>query len=1033
MSEVIRFERQFIDLMLQFVDLRGAARAGGVRDRALANPPTAAQRPHQQHCEDSLRFSNIFCSLRSYECVKPMYARAYPNAYFDDVMMPGASEWEHKWKLGGGLLSFVVDRSHFTAENMQCYVQPRVPRSIVSLPGTVATDAAARRDRRANVQATLRRRMRSVSALFEDGEEEENAGANVAEMDEDGEEEDSGDEEADMDLDLDIPNSSASSSCKVRFDPWGFYSHMRAQYAEQGSSTAPSALTLAGGFVRLRRTLLRASLRDVGERSARRSLQDVELASLLNNLMLALLTAKMPLPDALRRMLAPFWNTVERGERAARADSASLRHPALPYGYTPKLSISMQYVARLWSFLDTGVKIASLHHFGVVLHIAMCTTICLPYEERRMHLIASGNAATGKSYLMQAVPLITIPSCMVLNINRLTAASAFPSNRDNNEQNSCYLAYLFHETPPALLGLASTHGGRGQQDISDMTAQFKQMLSGEDMGCRRLEQSGGNVADSWEQSLIKRFPQRYDIPLREQALACERELHTQSVDDDDDEHVGKDEEAEEQEGRRVIRIPTDVATRLAEYEMDVRSRHMIYFTLYSVSCRVGVLQGPEMTDFNSRTQKFRSIMENLGYCNDNLLRRLQDARNFAYTLTSHAAVYHVMSSDRSPYVDESNFSMAMLADIDRTAICGAATSIYAFTAIVQSMLNEPVQHVIRFVRSLTAAVGYDPHHPRRVAIGGGGDGDGGGGELDERYSLIPGTRRWERNLSGDAMVDVLAVSFAKDTAGYYEDPNVCRSLGIEPMSEHYLKSVVLGMLDLTHRDERREGEMYKLLRVIESPEESTPMLRCFGLYIASDKVTGEADAFRDDGELTRVAWRCVDDTTRCQRILISDPARRVATDNTTTISLPQYPAHLDVPQHASECAVYAAESEGEDVSERRASRAAVDRRAEPRRVVNGVVDPNLEARHDVGCTCFRSAWRGRSPPRPAEDVGFKRRMAHYHLDPADVTNVRRYHPTLCDKVADGEIAEDYPASFTVEHAHVEQHPGRGWQHAPMDR
>eukprot|EP00854_Cymbomonas_tetramitiformis_P033069 gene33069-42271_t len=302
----------------------------------------------------------------------------------------------------------------------------------------------------------------------------------------------------------------------------------------------------------------------------------------------------------------------------------------------------------------------------------MCTTICLPYEERRMHLIASGNAATGKSYLMQAVPLITIPSCMVLNINRLTAASAFPSNRDNNEQNSCYLAYLFHETPPALLGLASTHGGRGQQDISDMTAQFKQMLSGEDMGCRRLEQSGGkdndrgpfelrdiatvnkmvmilcmnqspncirdralasrcsafqirpihrgfhgNVADSWEQSLIKRFPQRYDIPLREQALACERELHTQSVDDDDDEHVGKDEEAEEQEGRRVIRIPTDVATRIAEYEMDVRSRHMIYFTLYSVSCRVGVLQGPEMADFYSRTQKFRSIMENLGYCNDN--------------------------------------------------------------------------------------------------------------------------------------------------------------------------------------------------------------------------------------------------------------------------------------------------------------------------------------------------------------------------------------------------------------------------------
>ncbi|KAK3250700.1 hypothetical protein CYMTET_39931 [Cymbomonas tetramitiformis] len=386
-------------------------------------------------------------------------------------------------------------------------------------------------------------------------------------------------------------------------------------------------------------------------------------------------------------------------------------------------------------------------------------------------------------------------------------------------------------------------------------------------------------------------------------------------------------------------------------------------------------------------------MEILGYCKDNLLRRLQDARNFAYTLTSHAAVYHIMSSDRSSYADESNFSMAMLADIDRTAICGAATSIYVFTAIVQSMLNEPGQHVIRFVRSLTAAVGYDPHHPRRVAIGGGGDGDGGGGELDERYSLIPGTCRWERNLSGDAMVDVLAVSFAQDTAGYCEDPNACRSLGIEPMSEQYLKSVVLGMLDLTHRDERREGEMYKLLRVIESPEESTPMLRCFGLYIASDKVTGEADAFRDDGELTR------------------------------------YPAHLDVPQHASECAVYAAASEGKGVSERRASRAAVDRRAEPQRVANGVIDPNLESRHDAGCTYFRSAWRGRSPPRPAEDIGFKRHMPHYHLDPADVTNVRRYHPTLCDKFADGEITEDYPASFTVEpHAHVEQHPGRGSQH-----
>ncbi|KAK3250698.1 hypothetical protein CYMTET_39929 [Cymbomonas tetramitiformis] len=99
----------------------------------------------------------------------------------------------------------------------------------------------------------------------------------------------------------------------------------------------------------------------------------------------------------------------------------------------------------------------------------MRTPICLPYEERRMHLIASGNAATGKSYLMQAVPLITIPSYMVLNINRLTAASAFPSNRDNNEQNnSCHLAYLFHETPPALLGMASTHGGREQQDISDI-------------------------------------------------------------------------------------------------------------------------------------------------------------------------------------------------------------------------------------------------------------------------------------------------------------------------------------------------------------------------------------------------------------------------------------------------------------------------------------------------------------------------------------------------------------------------------------
>ncbi|KAK3283116.1 hypothetical protein CYMTET_9163, partial [Cymbomonas tetramitiformis] len=1094
MSEVIRFERQFIDLMLQFVDLRGAARAGGARDRASSNAALATRRPHQQHCEDSLRFTNIFCSLRSYEVVKPMYEREYPTAYFDDVLMPGASEWEHKWKLGGGLLSFVVDRSHFTAENMQCYVQPRVPRVIVSSSGPDATDAAARRDRRANVQATVRRRARSIAALLED-DEEENGGAD--EMEEDG---GVGEAEAEGDTEMEEETlnvmASSSSSRKVRFDPWGFYSHMRAQYAEQGSSTAPSALTLAGGFVRLRRTLLRAALRDVGERAARRSLQDFELASLLNNLMLALLTAKMPLPDALRRMLAPFWSTVERGERGGRAASASLRHPALPYGYTPKLSISMQYVARLWSFLDTGGKIASLHHFGVVLHIAMCTTICLPYEERRMHLIASGNAATGKSYLMQVVPLITIPACMVLNINRLTAASAFPSNRDNNEQNSCYLAYLFHETPPALLGMASTHGGRGQQDISDMTAQFKQMLSGEDMGCRRLEQSGGkdndrgpfelrdiatvnkmvmilcmnqspncirdralasrcsayqirpihrgfrgNVADSWEQSLIKRFPQRYDIPLREQALMCERELDARSVDeyDDDDECDGKGDEeevsalvslstlpnirsaltrrrvsrsqAEAGEKQRAIRIPTDVATRIAEYEMDVRSRHMIYFTLYSVSCRVGVLQGPEMADFYSRTQKFRSIMENLGYCNDNLLRRLQDARNFAYTLTSHAAVYHVMSSDRSSYTDASNFSMSMLAEIDRTAICGAATSIYAFTAIVQSMLNEPVQHVIRFVRTLTTVVGYDPHHPRRVAIGG----DGGDGELDERYSLIPGTRRWERNLSGDAMVDVLAASFAKDAAGYYEDPNVCRSLGIEPMSESYLKSVVLGMLDLTHRDERREGEMYKLVRVIESPEESTPMLRCFGLYIASDKVTGEAEDFRDDGELTRVAWRCVDDTTRCQRILISDPARRMAPDNVTAISLPQYPAHLDVPQHASECAVYAAvASEGEDASERRASRVAIDHRAESHRIVNGVVDPNLESRHDAGCTCFRSAWRGRSPPRPAEDIGFQRRMVHYHLDPADVTNVRRYHPTLCDKIADGEIAETECMSQFVE-------------------
>ncbi|KAK3250699.1 hypothetical protein CYMTET_39930 [Cymbomonas tetramitiformis] len=66
------------------------------------------------------------------------------------------------------------------------------------------------------------------------------------------------------------------------------------------------------------------------------------------------------------------------------------------------------------------------------------------------------------------------------------------------------------------------------------------------MGCRRLEQSGGNVADSWEQSLVKRFPQRCDIPLREQALTCERELDAQSVDehydddDDDDEHVDLD-------------------------------------------------------------------------------------------------------------------------------------------------------------------------------------------------------------------------------------------------------------------------------------------------------------------------------------------------------------------------------------------------------------------------------------------------------------------------------------------------------------
>ncbi|KAK3251181.1 hypothetical protein CYMTET_39474 [Cymbomonas tetramitiformis] len=726
----------------------------------------------------------------------------------------------------------------------------------------------------------------------------------------------------------------------------------------------------------------------------------------------------LPMPAALEKGLRPFMSALDDINPDSESEQRTLQVPGVKYTHA-ELSMGMNYVADFWAYLDKAVRVNCLHYLGMLLHLCYTSVYATPFDEykRLPHVWMSGLHSVGKSFLVDEVVKVSLPEGMTERLNRETPGAAHVSDTSCTEMHKTYKAKIFSETLLEQMGI-----GKYSKNV-DANAKLKAEMTGDDIMLKRSkrnEKTGDYVMEECNPKcrelvvfVMNQPLQMVEPNLQSRGLdllparvnrvthnMMSAKLETPLTRVFGEEYAISDTDTgRERERQRLDEIREWSTKELKSYgqteyscERDVRQRLFYFGAMYQAAVRMRLCFGVDVLEVEGRREAFsKAFMSIPLMTQDKLTRRLEDVKSLAYTLTVHAAVWRVFASADSPHVRANLFDPTMLQEVDKNAVCSASVALHAFSAVVRTLINEPMRMMIFYSRYLLLSErGVPPTHPARETAF--IDNPTSETLLDQEYYVLVTHQKGVSNFTGKGNKADSNVrdTFLHDMLNFYQAPENLRRYGKDTMTLEYARALL------------EDFETTKLFTIRDCVHQSAV---CRALCVNKQHAKTEGfsfDAFRmdDDGlSVGRIVERVFDANTRAQRVLLCEPAVFSCEDE-TDLSVPQLPQHVDVPVHSARCELMRQPELVPEVE-----------------VMSGIRDPRLLSRMHVGCTCFRSCgFKSQTElmeTRPLEDQAFDKRMLQMRLleripnGPHDSESLRRvyrllvdkHHPTLCSKTS----------------------------------
>ncbi|KAK3255115.1 hypothetical protein CYMTET_35742 [Cymbomonas tetramitiformis] len=829
------------------------------------------------------------------------------------------------------------------------------------------------------------------------------------------------------------------------FDPEGIICRMVKRQREVGQICKQSGMYIARGIMENYWMDFYNDTKQLEWRECT-GLYRQRLSSLLRNFFMCVMCPKascfraiMPMPDALAGGLKPFMDALDEARYQQGRRRETLQVPGLPYCH-PRLSCGLQYVADFWSYLDKAVRVECLHYMGFMLHMCYTSVYATPFDEyeRLPHVWMSGLHSVGKSFLVTNVAKVSLPSSMVEQLSRETAGASYISHMTSAEQLKTYKVKIYTETPLQSMGI-----GRHCRD-TDANAKIKAEMTGDEIALKRSFRN--EQTNRYElENLVPKVRELLVFVMNQPLYEVEPNLQSRGLDMlpsrlnrvrtnlaapphqrpcckafGNRYHISaSDDEAAFE--RDCVATARGVSTKEsglygnaeAICEGNVRARLFYFGALYQTAVRVRLCHGVDMTEVLGRQLAFSETLRRIPLVTpDKLTRRLDDIKSFAYTLTVHTAVWRVFASADSPFKEAREFDASMLLEVDKNAVCSSSVALFAFSAVAKSMINEPMRMMLFYGRYvLLRSTAEELRHPARETTPIETVSDTFVEDTD--YYILSNTLypKMAAPTKGLSRSDIVAQDhFIRHMLAFYEMSENVRRYGKDTLTVDYAKALLTEFVSTNLfciRDCVDNGRVCRALCV------STRHMHLEGHTIETARID-------DDGlMLHKIVQHCFDANTRRQRLLVCDAARVFDEVARNEVCIPQLPQHVDVPPHASTCAL-----------SRLASAAPSDEDVH----ASGIVDPELKCREDEGCDCFRSAMPKYSDGAnlteeergmPLEDVGFNRRILEMRLVkeiPGDAAHpeieeyrrlVRAHHPTLCEKTARRRSGDEDSSFYPV--------------------
>ncbi|KAK3288670.1 hypothetical protein CYMTET_3888 [Cymbomonas tetramitiformis] len=743
----------------------------------------------------------------------------------------------------------------------------------------------------------------------------------------------------------------------------------------------------------------------------------------------------LPMPAALEKGLRPFMRALDDIDPDSEGEQRTLQVPGLKYAHA-EISVGMNYVADFWAYLDKAVRVNCLHYLGMLLHLCYTSVYATPFDEykRLPHVWMSGLHSVGKSFLVDEVVKVSLPEGMTERLNRETPGAAHVSDTSCTEMHKTYKAKIFSETLLEQMGI-----GKNSKNV-DANAKLKAEMTGDDIMLKRSkrnEKTGDYVMEECNPKcrelvvfVMNQPLQMVEPNLQSRGLdllparvnrvthnLMSAKLETPLTRVFGEEYAISDTDAERERERRELDAIREWSTKeLRSYgqsdyscERDVRQRLFYFGAMYQAAVRMRLCFGVDVSEVEGRREAFsKAFMSIPLMTQDKLTRRLEDVKSLAYTLTVHAAVWRVFASADSPHVRAKLFDPTMLQEVDKNAVCSASVALHAFSAVVRTLINEPMRMMIFYSRYLLLSErGAPPAHPaRETALI---DNPSSDVILDQEYYVLVSHHKGVSNFTGkgNKADGNVRDTFLHDMLNFFQAPENMRRYGKDTMTVEYARALL------------EDFENTKLFTIRDCVHQGAV---CRALCVSKQHAKTEGfsfDDFRmdDDGLLvSRIVEGVFDANTRAQRILLCEPAVFRCAEG-PDLHVPQLPQHVDVPVHSASCELMRRPGEASEMER-----------------MNGVRDPRLLSRGDDGCTCFRSCgFKSQTElmeSRPLEDEAFAKRMLQMRLlervpnGPTDSESLRsryrelvlKHHPTLCVKTSSRRELDESTARYPVSDA-----------------